>query len=468
MTAPGALTRAELGEEKAAWLADFARFERERAEANGAAAATAWLAPLRSAGIARFAELGFPPLKHEEWRYTSVAPLAKVAFERRPAACAADAPADVLARATYPDWAATELVFVDGRFAAELSRVRPLPKGAFAGSLAEACAKRRELVEPWLGHIALFDDGHYYPFTALNTAFVTDGAFVHVPDGNDVENPIHLVFLSSGGAGRATVAHVRALIVLGRGARANVVETYAGPDGATYFTNAVTEIALGASAALDHAKVQREGLAAFHIARIQTTQGRGAIFRSRSISLGGALVRNDLDALLGAEGAECTLDGLYMASGRQHVDNHTLIDHAVPHCPSHEHYKGVLAGAATGVFNGKILVRQDAQKTDARQSNENLLLSADATVNTKPQLEIYADDVRCTHGATVGHLDDNALFYLRARGIGKADAERLLTYAFASEIVNEIAAEPVRARLDALLHGWDPAGQGSPSEEATA
>jgi Fe-S cluster assembly protein SufD len=238
---------------------------------------------------------------------------------------------------------------------------------------------------------------------------------------------------------------------MGANSGLTLVETYAGPENSTYFTNAVTEVVLDDGAALDHYKVQREGRAAFHVATLQVHQDRASHFSSHFISLGGGLVRNEVNAVLDAEGCECTLNGLYLASARQHIDNHTVIDHAKPHCTSHELYKGILAGHARGVFNGKIFVRQDAQKTDAKQTNKTLLLSEDATINTKPQLEIYADDVKCTHGATVGQLDETALFYLRSRGIGLAAARGLLTYAFANDIISRVRVEPIRARLEESL-----------------
>jgi Fe-S cluster assembly protein SufD len=265
-----------------------------------------------------------------------------------------------------------------------------------------------------------------------------------------VEIPIHLVFFSSA-HGEPTVAHPRNLILAEVNSQATLVETYVGPGPDVYFTNAVTEIVAAENAVIDHCRLQRESLEGFHIATLQVYQDRSSNYTNRAVNLGGTLVRNNINVLLGAEGCECTLDGLYMAGGRQLIDNHTRIDHAKPHGTSHEHYKGILDGKARGVFNGKIYVHPDAQKTDAKQTNKTLLLSEDALIDTKPQLEIYADDVKCTHGAAIGQLAEEAIFYLRSRGIGREEARSLLTYAFANDIIGRIRVEPLRARLEDLL-----------------
>ncbi|HYM09759.1 MAG TPA: Fe-S cluster assembly protein SufD, partial [Bryobacterales bacterium] len=252
-------------------------------------------------------------------------------------------------------------------------------------------------------------------------------------------------------AGQPSVVHPRNLILVARDAQASFIETYLSLSDAAGFTNAVTEIVAGENAVVEHYRIQQENPRAFHIATVQIYQDRSSSFTSHNISLGAALARNDVNTVLDAEGAECTLNGLYMADGERHVDNHTSLDHAKPHCSSREVYKGILDGKATAVFNGKIIVRKDAQKTDAKQTNKNLLLSPDSTINTKPQLEIYADDVKCTHGATIGQLGEELIFYLRSRGIGLNEARSLLTYAFASDVTARMKWEPVRARLDELL-----------------
>ncbi|MCI0570163.1 MAG: Fe-S cluster assembly protein SufD, partial [Myxococcaceae bacterium] len=301
-------------------------------------------------------------------------------------------------------------------------------------------------------HLATFAEG---PFVDLNTALFEDGVVVLVPPGTVVSEPIHVVFFSRGGpAPRAS--HPRALIVLGRGSQATVVESYGGADDALYWTNAVTEAALEDGAILDHYKVQREATTGDHTATMAVVQGRDSRFRSFHASLGGALARTDIRQRFGGQGGECVLDGLFMARGRQHTDTHTLIDHAVPHCASRELYKGVLDGQARGVFHGTILVRPDAQKTDAHQVNKNLLLSREALVNSTPALEIHADDVKCKHGSTTGQLDALALFYLRARGLAEAEARSLLVRGFASDLVARVGVSALRSGLEEFLQAWLP------------
>ena len=429
-----------LTEDKDTYLSAFTRFEQERA---GDAAP---LRKLRQAAIDRFAAHGFPTPDDEEWRFTPLAALTRVPFA--PAAPANVAPADI-DRAAFDAGPGSRLVFVNGYFVPYLSSLQALPPGAVVASLAEALTRHFDEVEP---HLARHADAEDNPFVALNTAFLRDGAFVSLPRGAAVEGPIHLVFVSAGG-GAPAVCHPRNLIVAGAHAQATVVESYVGLGGDVAFTNAVTEIVADEAAALDHYKVQRESRAAFHVATQQVRQGRASNFRSHAVTLGGRLARNDVNAYLGGEGCECTLNGLYLADGERLVDNHTRIDHATPRCASHELYKGVLDGKAHGVFNGKIYVHQDAQKTDAKQTNQTLLLSSDAVINTKPQLEIFADDVKCTHGATVGQLDAEALFYLRSRGIPRDEARALLTFAFANDIVSRINVAPLRDALEARLAG---------------
>jgi len=421
----------------------LARFEALQKESAGHG--PAWLLPLRKAAISRFAELGFPTRRDEEWRFTNVTPITQASFTPAGRPETLPAAAD-LQRVAFEGAPFHRLVFVNGFYASSLSSP-DLPQGVRAGSLAEALEADSELIERHLGRYASFENA---PFVALNTAFFEDGGFVHIPRGVIIEQPIHLLYLSIGEKER-TVAHPRTLIVAEENSQATIVESYAGFGDGEILTNAVTEIVLGENAVVDHYKLQREGEKAFHVATQQVHLSRTSNFSSHSITLGGAIVRNDINAVLGGEGGECTLNGLYLASGKQLVDNHTAIDHAMPHCDSHELYKGILDGQARGVFNGKIFVRQDAQKTDAKQTNQTLLLSGKAQINTKPQLEIFADDVKCTHGATIGQLQPEALFYLRSRGIGEEDARSLLIYAFASDIIGRIKIEPIREQLNALL-----------------
>ncbi len=333
--------------------------------------------------------------------------------------------------------------------AAVLERTEKLPPGVRIGSLAAAIADQADIVGRYLGRIAEFAAR---PFAALNTALSSDGAFVSVPDGVALEHAIQLLFITTGPAGVPVMTHPRVLIVAGDRSQARIVETYAGDPGQTYFSNAVTEVFAGEHAVLDHYKVQEESAAAFHVASLHVHASRGTAFASHSFSLGAKLARNDVIALLDGEGAECTLNGLYLADGERLVDNHTTIDHARPHCPSHEIYKGILSGRARAVFNGKIIVRPDAQKTDAKQTNRALLLTDDASINTKPQLEIFADDVKCTHGAAVGQLDEDAIFYLRARGLTYFEARDMLIHAFAGDILSRVRVEPLRQALEGELY----------------
>jgi Fe-S cluster assembly protein SufD len=382
--------------------------------------------PLREAAFRKFTELGFPTTHDEEWRFTNVSSIARGQFTTAKAA----APGDVDQLAPWT--AGHRLIFVNG-FLTE--QVIDAPKGVQIGDLDETAAAT-------LGQLAPQD----HPFVALNTAFLNHGAFLRVARGAVVEQPIHIVYVT---LGQDSYVAPRTLITVGANAQCTIVETYVGAG--SYFTNAVTEIVAGEGAVVDHYKVTVEAAAAQHISTLQATLGRSANFSSHSISMGGALVRNDAGATL-SEGTEATLNGLYIVNGTQHIDNHTVIDHAKPHANSHELYKGILDGKASAVFNGRIIVRQDAQKTDSKQTNKNLVLSDEAVIDTKPELQIWADDVKCTHGATIGQLDAEALFYLRSRGIGKQNARSLLTYAFAQDIIDRVKVPSLRDALERILY----------------
>jgi Fe-S cluster assembly protein SufD len=398
----------------------------------------AWLRRLRRAAIDRFGENGFPTTALEEWKFTSVAPIARTVFRR-----VEHPPA--LASLPFPDLGCPRLVFVNGRYSPALSRP---PDGGTAMSLREAIGRA-----PAEEHLARYARGDHSAFTDLNTALFTDGAFVEIPRDTVVSEPLELLYVTAA-EGEPVVTCPRTLIVAGRGCQARFIETHRSLGEGVHFTNAVTEIVAGENAVVEHYKLQQQNSRSFHVATVEGHQDRASSLHLDNLSLGAALARNDTGAVLDAEGAECVLDGLYVASAGQHVDHHTTLDHARPHCSSREVYKGVLDGRASAVFNGKIIVRKDAQKTDSKQTNKNLLLSENATVTTKPQLEIYADDVKCTHGATIGQLGEEAIFYLRSRGIGREDARSLLTYAFASEMLGRISFEPLRNGLDALLQEW--------------
>ncbi|HEY6158446.1 MAG TPA: Fe-S cluster assembly protein SufD [Gemmatimonadales bacterium] len=424
------------------YVADFEAFA-----GNGAAGAPVWLRQIREGAIARFAELGFPTTKQEEWRFTSVASIADRRFvlahaPRSPLPALADIERSCVG-------VGPRVVFVNGRHVPELSSGAALPAGVQATSLA-AALKSDVSGELARAHLARHAPWHDSPFAALNTAFLADGAFVLVPAGVTLEQPLELLFLSSGGpAGDGpTVSHPRSLIVIERGARAAVVETYAGLGDEVYWSNAVTEIVVGEAARAELYRVQREGPQGLQIATTHSRQERDSFLGLHVATLGAALARHDITTVLAGAGAELILNGLYLLRDAQHADHHTVIDHAQPHCASHEYFNGVLAGRAHGVFNGRIIVRPGAQRTDSKQTNNNLLLSTEARADSQPQLEIYADDVKCTHGSTVGPIDQTQLYYLRSRGLSLDAARSILTYGFGAEILDRMRHPAVRERLE--------------------
>lgn len=417
------------------------------------------LAALRAAGLARFSEVGFPARDDEDWRFINLGPIERTGFSH------ARSDSSLRSEQLQPFRIAgtLDLVWVDGYFAPELSAaVDGLPAGAWAGSLERALREVPELVLQHLGRHAKAENA----FVALSNAFLADGAFVYLPKGCVIEQPLHLLFLARGGAAadgaaaddRPRFNHPRCLIVADESAQATVIETYSGFSGDRYFTCAVTEIVGLANSTVDHYRLGQESLDAFHLATLHIALERDATFFTHSINHGGAIVRNDIHAYLGGEGIHCTLNGLYLARGRQVVDHHMWIDHAKPNCHSYELFKGILEDESRAVFNGRIHVHKGAQKTDAKQSNRNLLLSDAALCHSNPQLEIFADDVRCTHGSTTGHLDDEAIFYLRSRGIGEDAAKSLLTYAFAGEVLQEVKLDVMRRDLEEFLFTRLPKG----------
>ena len=407
-----------------------------------------WLLPLRKAGMARFTELGFPTLKDEDWRFTNVAPLAKLPL--KPVAETADGLAkSALEQSVFAKLAGPRLVFVNGHFDAKLSAIGELPAGVKVSNLAAALASDAASVEKQLNRCARMDDN---AFAALNQALFSDGGFVHIEAGKTIAEPVQLVFISTASHDGETI-QPRNLIIAEANSKATVIESYLATGDAAYFTNAVTEIVAGDNAALEHVKLQDEAAAAFHMATIAGELGRASNVNVHSFALGARLSRNNIRTKLAGEGLECVLNGLYLTRGDQLADHHMIVEHAQPHCASHEYFNGILDDKSKGVFHGRILVRQIAQKTDAKQTNKNLLLSDDATADTKPQLEIYADDVKCTHGATIGRLNDESIFYLRSRGIPEKTARRMLIHAFAGEIIERVKCEPVREQLDKIV--WD-------------
>ena len=410
------------------------------------------LEQLRSGAIERFATLGFPTIQMEEWRFTNVSPIARTPF-RLDLDGDAEVAATSLEPCLYPDCAT--VVLVNGRFRPDLSDLSGLPLEVIVTGLAEALENRYELVEKHLGTLASYQD---HAFVALNTAFLNDGVFVYLPRNAVVERPVNIISLAVTG-GEAIAFFPRNLIIAEEGSQATVVEQFATAGEGNYLVAPVTEIAAGPNSHIDHYKLQRESVDAFHMATFQLRLDRDSTVSSHSISWGGGLVRNDVNAVLDGEGCEATLNGLYLVEGKQLVDNHMRVDHAKPHCDSHELYKGILEGSSRAVFNGRIYVHPGAQQTDAKQTNRNLLISPDALCNSNPQLEIFADDVKCTHGSTVGQLDETAIFYLRSRGIGEEAARSLLTYAFAADIVERIQVAPVRQDLEEFLFRRLPKGE---------
>jgi Fe-S cluster assembly protein SufD len=414
----------------------------ETFSANGGAAAPQAVRSLRLSAITRFETLGFPTTRNEDWHFTSVASIAEGRFAPLTKPSGRVRAAQVAPFGFAAGW--HTLVFVNGRFDAALSSGGALPQGVRVLPLARAYDELPAVVEKNLGKIASFDA---HTFTALNTAFINDGAVVHVAANIEVAEPIHLLFVSDASAAHGT-AQPRNLIVLDRNSRATVIESYAGLGDSAYFTNAVTEALVGEGATLTHLKLQRESAEAFHIGTLDVRQERDSHLFSFSFATGASLSRTNIYTELRGAGCGATLNGLYLGDGDQHIDHQTRIEHVEPNCYSRELYKGILDGAAHGVFNGKVFVHPAAQKTDGKQTNNTLLLSEKAQIDTKPQLEIFADDVKCTHGATVGRLDETSLFYMKSRGINARTARELLTYAFAADVLETIELTEVREGLE--------------------
>ena len=414
-----------------------------------AAREPAWLADGRRAALARFEALRLPTARHEDWRFTSLSAMGAVPFGRAPGGDRALAAA-LLARSPSPE--GPRLVFVNGRLDPALSTRGGLPQGAILSSLAEALRELPEKVRPHLGRLARPDD---HAFVAANAALFEDGGFVLLPRGAGIDLPLALVFVTDAAAGPVAV-HPRTLVIAEEGARGTIEEVFVGR-GAS-LTNAVTELVLGDGASLEHVRIQVEPAEAFHVGSVHAEQGAESTLAAHAFTLGARLTRSELWARLGGEGAKVAANGLYMADGAQIADHFSWIEHAVPRCTTTESYKGILDGAARGVFSGRIRVLPGAQKTVAHQSSSSLLLSDDAIADAKPQLEIFADDVKCGHGGTVGQLDEVALFYLRSRGVPEAEAKSLLVWAFASEMVGLVAAPALRARAKNFVAARLPAG----------
>lgn len=421
------------------FVSDFVLFERAL---NGSASSPIHVA--RKEAMKRFQSLQIPTTKNEEWKYTNLARIAEQEFERAPQRSRTVQRAEL--EKFFFDQSAYRLVFIDGIFATELSSREPSIAGARLMSMRELLLQGASPLTAMLGSSLAYDDA----FTALNAAFLEHGSCIVIDDGVACDRPIHLLYVTTR-TDAPFAMHPRNLIVVGKGSTAFIVEQYESLASAVTLTNAVTELFVGEAARVDHVKIQNEHRQANHFYSFNAQQHAGSVVASHNVSIGGALVRNNVNATLQGERCETHFYGLTLAGETQHADNHTLIDHAKPSCNSNEVYKGIFRDRARGVFNGKIIVRPDAQQTDAKQQNKNLLLSDDATIDTKPQLEIFANDVRCTHGATVGQLEDEQIFYLRSRGIDVPTAHAILTHAFASDILNRLPHDGLRQSLEATL-----------------
>ncbi len=444
------------------YLNSFDRFEKNFSN-NGAANASinsatgsnpTWLRSMRQAAIARFAELGFPTLRDEDWRFTNLAPIVETQFE-----LAEDGKNKLttrdLEKYSFPNLSSHLLVFVNGRYAPQLSKVGSLPKGVKISSVSSTLSTEPGILEE---HLARYVDFTNDAFSALNTAFMSDGAFINIPRGMVLDEPVQVLYVSTASE-RPAITHPRNLIIAGDDAQANIIEDYVSLAGDVQFSNAITEVVTGDNSVVSHYLLERESTQAFNVSTLRIQQGGSSSFASHSILLGGALVRNNVHPVLNGEGGDCLINGLFIANGRQHMDNYMKVEHAKAHCGSRQFYNGILDGKSRGVFHGRIIVHKDAQKTDAKQTNRNLLLSEGAQIDTKPQLEIYADDVKCTHGATIGQIDDEALFYLRSRGINETSARALLLSAFAGESLHRMKVDGIRKHIENLVMRWLPQGK---------
>jgi Fe-S cluster assembly protein SufD len=422
------------------YLAAFSDFEKLATGHN-----LQWLRKLRQDAFARFCEVGFPTTHDEDWRFTNVSRLSQTPFQLTRNAH------ELLSHGQIQQYriggSACQLVFVNGRLVPRLSLFGNLLKGIEISGLAAQIASKPEALE---GHMGTYLNVQRDVFCALNTAFAEDGAYIRIPRGVVIEDPICLLYVSTS-AGTPSVNYPRNLVVADEGSQATIVEDYVSLDDGTTFCNTVTELVAGDNAALSHYRLEREHRQTFNFSTLRIQQTRSSNVSSHSVLLGGGLVRNNVHAVLAGEGSECLINGFFSGNGRQHLDNYMLVEHKSPHSNSRQFYNGLLDGQAHGVFHGRIIVHKDAQQTDAKQTNRNLLLSDDAQIDTKPQLEIYADDVKCTHGATIGQIEHDALFYLRSRGIDDLEARRLLLLAFAGECLDRMSKGAARNHVAALI-----------------
>lgn len=399
---------------------------------------------IRREAISNFSKLNFPTNHDEEWRFTSISPILKFNFELGERV---DLKTSQIKKYLFKEIKGNILVFVNGYFSPSLSIIKKYSDGIKVGSISEEIKNNSSIINQHLGKYANYRE---QIFTALSTAFTIDGAFIYIPDNKIIEEPVQVLFITSS-FGKKIISQPRNLYVAGKNSQATIIERYVSLDEGVYFSNVVTEIIAGENSKFEHIKLQEESSSSFHISRTEVDQERASNFTSYSISFGGEIARHDINSRFNDEGGECSLNGLYLIRGNQLYDTHSLIDHAKPFCNSHENYKGILDDNSRGVFNGKVIVRRNAQKTNAFQENKNIILSSGALVNTKPQLEIFADDVKCSHGATIGQLNEDSMFYLKSRGIGEEKAKAILIHAFASDVVKTINVEEVKKYLEEIL-----------------
>jgi Fe-S cluster assembly protein SufD len=434
----------ETVKEQSAYSAAFRKFQKPGGEV------ATWLDRLHESAFDRFEQVGFPLIGDEEWKYTNVAALTKLKFEVADAESHADFSRDTnLDQLTYEETRDSRLVFVNGIYSADLSSLGSLGDGVVVHDL-KAAIEQKQYGEVIRQHLGRGVDYNQNGFTALNTAFASHGAFIYLPKGTNVEQPIQLLFVSDSRVAQVA-SFPRVLVVAEQDSSATIIEHYASLNDGVHLTNTVVEIVLNDGAHLEHYKVQQESAEAYHVGTTSIDLARNSNFETTAITLGAGLSRQNIAVRMNGEGGHCRVDGLYIVGAGQHTDTHSLIDHLLPNCTSRQLYKGILDGKSRAVFNGKVFVHEGAQQTDAQQTNRNLLLSKEARVDTKPQLEIFADDVKCAHGATVGQLEEEELFYLISRGLHPDLAQNLLTYGFAEEVIQKIKIKSIKEQLDAAV-----------------
>lgn len=405
------------------------------------------ISELRKNAIGRFAELGFPTVRDEDWRFTNIGPISKGKF--RINGKSSDIDPEIVKSFVFNDLETYLLVFVNGKFEAELSDIKDIPDGVTISSLSVAKDESRELLSENIGKFLNFETE---AFNALNTSFFEDGIFINVPDSVSVDKPVHALYINHDD--EQSLVNPRNLIMIGSNCNLKVIEHYVSTSDAAYLSNVVSEVYVGENSELEHYLLEFESRKAFNISTLRVQQEKFSNIKSHSVLFGGAIVRNNVHPVLAGEGGNSLINGLYMSNGRQHMDNFMRVEHASAHCDSRQIYNGVLDETSRGVFHGRIIVHEGAVKTDAKQTNRNLLLTDTAQIDTKPQLEIYNDDVKCTHGATIGQMDENAIFYLQSRGIPKKEAKTIMVKGFTGESFSNMSLDPLRNYLEKLADDW--------------